>query len=666
MSQYNKVITLLDGSFAVYGQPIAAWESLAYSDEWDKHGTISLVVSTDHFADLSGASWMEIDGRVYECETIQSEDADSTVKVTGCSLNVLFDRIVITAKERLQGRLEERIAYLVNKYAITGTQAVTGLTLGTDNAYSRAMDATTIQWQTLSEFLYTQMNQRGFSYSITLSSAGALVFNITQALDRTQDQTVNPPVQLSTTAEIEKASYKKSIKDFRNYAIVHDDDATNPQVVHVDLSNGAAKRVLPVSGRAVGADDSAATNLYVMVGTYSTGVGYIATSTDAQAWTSRVTTGIERLWSIQYVNGQFIAGGSSGYVYVSTDFITWTPRSTGAARSIEGVDYIDGMYLAYETNTTSVQDGRIYYSYDTITWYLASTGIHKAVNAIRQYDRMITYSGGLFPEITKSLSSDGAQWINSDIAISGGIVGIRILRTCLVADRVVSAGYAYDGSSNIPFTVITSDGGLTETTHVISSLYGKSFLDMASGLGLLVAVGQTNLIAWSDDYGETWTDCTPSGTSADYITITFDTVTSTFHAYSATTKHHSYSADGKAWTKTTFTTSAIGIDAVTFGTSSHSGNLYQVGVDALQASVVVEALDGDVNQELAPEYEIDYNVGDMIDTLDPVRNIAATKRVYSVDHIIDKDNDYAIVPKLGKDFLTLRQLIAKEIKNNGI
>ncbi|MPM89280.1 hypothetical protein SDC9_136388 [bioreactor metagenome] len=286
----------------------------------------------------------------------------------------------------------------------------------------------------------------------------------------------------------------------------------------------------------------------------------------------------------------------------------------------------------------------------------------KCVNSVLVQNKLIAFSGGV-ADVRKLTSTDGFYWDYSVIDVSGSPTQVNPLRTCYDNGIIVSAGFWYDGTTYKPLTITSNDYGVTQTVNIIESLSGKRFLDMAAGLGVFVAVGQSNVIAWSND-GESWTDCTPAGTSADYITVTFDGTL--FHAYSATTKHHAYSADGKTWTKTTFTTSAALIDAVTYGTSSHSGNLYQVGVDALQASVVVESLDGDVNQELAPEYEIDYNIGDVIDTLDPVRNIAATKRVYSVDHIIDKDNDYAIVPKLGKDFLTLRQLIAKEIKNNGI
>ena len=655
MSQYNKVITLLDSSFAVYGDPIAAWESLAYSDAWDKHGTISLVAEMDYFASLSGASWMEIDGRVYEVETIQSDDADKTVKVTGCSLNVLFDRIVITAKERLQGRLEERIRYLVNKYAITGTQAVTGLELGTDNAYARAMDATTIQWQTLSEFLYTQLNQRGFSYKIVCDcSTGALVFNITQAKDRTQDQSVNPSVTLSTTAEIEKSTYKKSIKDFRNYAIVHDDDATNPQVIHVDLSNGAPKRVLPVTGKAIGADESAATNMYVMVAA----TGYIATSTDGQAWTQRTSGTTQDLWAVDYQNGLFIVCGGGGTILVSTDAITWTSKTSGVSVALEGTLFYDGIYI------TTGNSGKIVTSYDGTTYTERASGSTgaKIVSPTRIENGFIAVAAG--SDIFASFYSEyGTEWTITRYTIP--LITNSAMSRAIVHNGIITAcGKHTRGGVTYPLVATSVDNGVTFTFQEVTAFSGKSFLDLAYGLGVMVAVGQSNLIAWSDDDGATWNSCAPSGGTPDYITVTFDGAK--FHAYSYSTKHHAYSTDGKSWTLTTMSITATAVDCVTYGTSSHSGNLYQVGVDALQSTVVVEALDGDVNQELAPEYEIDYNIGDVIDVLDPIREITATKRVYSVDHIIDKDNDYAIVPKLGKDFLTLRQLIAKEIKNNGI
>lgn len=663
MSQFNKTITLLDSGFAVYGDPIRAFESLSYSDAWEEHGALTLVVGADEFANIKDAAWLEVDGRVYENETQLADDEKATVKITGASLNVLFDRIVATADERLQGRLEERVRYLVNKYAVTGTQAVTGLTLGTDMGFARAMDATIRRGQTLSDFLYVQLNQRGFSFEIVCDcSTGALVFNVLCGLDRTQDQSVNAPVQISTRDALENASYKKSVKDYRNHAIVCDEDDTSPQTVEVDLSNGAPKRTMYVSGKSAGADTSEAPNGFVMVGTYSAGVGYIATSADGQTFTNRVTSGYAPFWAADFDNGEFTVCGNSGTILTSTDMVTWVPRTSGVSVALEGAKYSDGLRIV--TGNSSA----ILSSYDGSTWAQEYSGLRKIIAPIAINGVFMTQAAaGLAYNLHYRSVGGVGNWVYTPIAAPVGYVSIFTNRMLAINEIALGIGVIGDGTSWFPFVSKSDDLGVSWIDTPITSLTGKRFLDAAYGNGIIVAVGQPNLIAWSDDYGATWHDVTPSGGTPDYITICFNQDTGVFHAYSATTKHHAYSdTTGKVWTLTTFTTTAALIDAVVYGTSSHSGDLYQIGLDALQSAQVVETLDGDINADLAPVYEVDYNIGDMIDAVDATREIVATKRVLSVEHLIDKDNDLAIIPKLGKEFLSLRQYIAKEIKKNGI
>lgn len=659
MSCFDNTITLFDSAFEIIGDPITTFESLSFSDAWEKHGAMTLVVGEDEWTNVKDAAWLGVCNRVYEVETIQSDDDNSTVKINGSSLNVLFDRIVITEEERLQGRLEERVRYLVNKYAITGSQRLTNLSLGVDNDYKRAMDATTKRGQKLSEFLYTAMNQRGFSFAIVLV-AGALVFNVLRGVDRTQDQSVNAPVQISTRDALEKASYKKSIKDYRNFAVVCDEDPDAPQTVEVDLSHGAPVRSMYVSGRSAGADKSEAESMFVMVGTYSPGVGYIATSTDGQSWTSRVTSGISPRWSVEYKNGKFITGGNTGDISKSDDGITWTNEESGSGYAIEGLLYDDGIYVAF----TSL--GSAGYSYDASAYNVAISSAQasgKIVNAVRSNDKLVAFSAGS-DSLKKWLSADGTSWESETVNVSGSPTQVAILRTVETQTAVCGIGFWYDGTTYKPISVATTDNAATQDVHIIESLSGFRFLDAAYGNSVLVAVGQPNIIAWSEDDGETWTNCTPTGGTPDYIAVCFDGTT--FHAYSATTKHHAYSTDGKTWMLTTFSTSAVLIDAVIYGTSTYAGTLRQIGIDALQEAAVVETLDGDINQDLAPVYETDYNNGDVVDAVDAERGISAAKRVLEVEFLIDKDNDYAIIPKLGKDFLSLRQYIAKEIRNNGV
>ena len=52
MSQYDKAITLLDSDYEVVGDPIKVFESLSYTDAWEKHGTIALVVGKDEMPNI--------------------------------------------------------------------------------------------------------------------------------------------------------------------------------------------------------------------------------------------------------------------------------------------------------------------------------------------------------------------------------------------------------------------------------------------------------------------------------------------------------------------------------------------------------------------------------------------------------------------------------------
>lgn len=656
MSKYCKEITLLDTAFAVTGDPIKVFESLQYIDAWEKHGSIALVVGVDRIADIRAAAWVQVDGRVYEIETILSEDDELTVKVTGASLNVLFDRIVITADERLQGRLEERARYIVNKYAITGGQAVAQLELGTDHAYARAMDINVKRGDKLSDVLYTALNQRGFSYEITLADDGALVFDVLRALDRSQDQSINEPVSMSTLGAIEKASYKRSNYDWRNYAVVCDEDADSPKTIEVDLSRGEPVRSMYVSGSRAGADDSAAPNCFVMVGTYSTGVGYIATSTDGQSFTNRVISGYAPFWAVDFQNGNFVACGDPNNVLRSQDAATWASSNPHAPAALEGSLYYDGLYLITGNSALILR------SYDLLTFDTIDASGGKLVSPlyVNGYFTAIGSGGAIFACYR---SPDGFNnWEYNTYSLGGAeVTSSAIVKSLYAQGEMIAVGHVTVSGTDYPVCMTSTDSGKTWSQNNITSLSDKRFLDASYGIGLIVAIGQTNLIAWSDDGGKTWTDCTPAGAGTpDWIAVCFDGTT--FHAYSATTKHHAYSADGKTWTRTTFTTSAALIDAVVYGTSSHSGELYQIGVDALTEAAVVETLDGDVNSDLAPIYETDYNKGDILDVVDPVRGIVAAKRVLLVEHLIDKNTDLSITPKFGKDFLTLRQLIQKELK----
>lgn len=83
-------------------------------------------------------------------------------------------------------------------------------------------------------------------------------------------------------------------------------------------------------------------------------------------------------------------------------------------------------------------------------------------------------------------------------------------KTVLIGTKSVCVGTRLS-SPIVPFTVTSDDYGVTNTMNIISSFSGKSFLDAAVGAGVVVAVGQSNLLAYSEDGGKTWSQGTYSG-----------------------------------------------------------------------------------------------------------------------------------------------------------
>lgn len=648
------VIKLYDENFEIYGKPITVFSSLTYTDRWSADGDFKLIMPVTAYNDVKGAKYIYVDGRTFEISAINTSDknANNELTLAGHNLNVLLSRVVVTTPVRIQGNLETEIRALVNTYCANGFQAIDKFAFETAVGYARAIDANAVR-QPLSEFLYTELNKRGFSFELNYEpSTDQIVFSLIQSVDRTQDQTENTFATFSADMQnIENMEYERNETDYYNCAVVCDEDPTNPQTAIVDLSNGEAKRTIYIAASNV-YEDTENPPLYVMVGTYSTSIGYIATSTDGQSWTNRVIAGIERLWSIDYQNGKFIAGGSNGIIATSVDGINWITGSTGSSYSIEGVSYNDGMYTAFDNN------GDIYCSYDAITWSNTFYFAGKIVNSINTSNKIIAFSAGT-NGAGEMISSDGWNWKRTIIPFGGSGYFIYPNKTSFINGRIVSTGYWYDGSIRKPISITSIDNGETYETTILNDLSGYRFLDMAAGLGVFVAVGQPNTIQWSTD-GITWTDCTPSGGTPDYISVTFDGTL--FHAYSATTKHHAYSADGKNWTLTTFTTSASLIDAVIYGAAQRQYSLYSIGYNALQLYKPIEVIDGDILPTAHPIIGTECKVGDVVDIIDTSREIIVSKILTEAATVYDSGSNAIINPKFGQDYLTLKKFIEKEIK----
>jgi len=651
----EKEIRLLDANLEVYGDPIDSYTSFVYTEKWSDHDTFSATLPDEYFKDVKASKYIYFDGKTFKIESIKS--VGNKLTIGGRGLSALFDGVAIYVKsQRVQGKLETEIRDLVTEYAMSGAQAINKLVLGSLVGYATAIDAFAGK-QSLADFLFSALPLRGYSFALNYNyDADEITFDILYGENRSQDDGGDSTVIFSTgEGNIENVEYAEDDRDEYNFAYVNDEDDTDPQIVEVDLSQGEPVKALYVSGKnAVTASDDS-TNLMIMVGAASAGVGYIATSTDGHTWTARVTSGYGQLWGVDYQNGKFIAGGgdgTGGFVLVSTDGITWTQYYTGGSYPIEGVGYHDGLYFAFTSG------GAIGNSYDAITWAPVLNVAGKTVNAVYANNRFVAYGYGV-AAIRKAVSADGTSWTYSYVDIDPLSISSNPLRTCYCNGKIIAVGYWHDASSNYyPFTVLSDGFVPTETVTTISSLSGRRFLDAAYGVDALVAVGQPNIIAYSTDYGLTWTDVTPSATGTpDWITITFDG--EKFHAYSATTKHHAYSTDGINFTVETISISATLVDAVVYGTSTYTASLYQQGIEALQAAQKTESIAADALPNKTPTYGADYSIGDKVDIIDPTRGIMAVKRVEQVQHVFEPQKIITI-PKFGTQTLGLREFIKRE------
>jgi hypothetical protein len=438
--------------------------------------------------------------------------------------------------------------------------------------------------------------------------------------------------------------YERNETEYYNCAVVCDEDPDNPQTAIVDLSNGDPKRTVYIRASSV-YEDTENPPLYVMVG-YS---GYIATSSDGQTWTQQASGTTEHLWAVDYQNGRFIVCGDNGTILTSSDGITWSIKSSGVSVALEGALYDDGLYIA------TGNSGKILTSYDSTTWTERLTGGTKIIDPTKKRDGFVAVGANGY-----YVSPDAITWTWHKLIVSHGyFIGSG---TSVVNNNITIAGCINDsGSLNIAYAQSSNDGESFTVVEYASPSNGR-MLDMVYGLGVYVAVGQPNIIQWSSD-GTTWNTCTPSGGTPDYIAVTFDGTL--FHAYSATTKHHAYSADGKSWTLTTFTASADLIDAVIHGAAQRQYSLYDIGYNALQNYKMVELINGDLLPTARPMIGVDCNVGDVVDIVDKERGIIVSKVLTEAQTVYERDKNGIIYPNFGDGYLDLKKYIKKEVEKRG-
>jgi hypothetical protein len=662
------VISFLDSTFTQICDPIDDFSSLSYTKtgcRWEEHGEFKLVMNPDYYATVSPAKYVAFDGLVFNVTNrkTKDEDADGQMSLSGYSLSVLFDRVVITDNVRVRGNLEVQARALVATYAMTGFQTISGLALGTLAGFTRGIDATAKRGTRLADFLFTELNKRGYSWRISYTG-GSLVFDVLRGLDRTQTQDANTPALFSSEEEnVENVEYEQSETEYYNVAIVCDEDETAPKTVIVDQSNGEEKRVLYVKGTVAGQADGDAK--YVIAGlNESTGYAYLATSTNGTTFTSKTMGTIQLITRVVYRNGRYYAATSSGLAY-SDDSATWT---LGGWDPLSEIAVYDG--LIFGTRDPSGHN-YLYIGYDPSSAQLVlddgTTPRTIPYLAGSRYMRFPAYQPGDNITLDYTESEDGITYTTKSFGFSPEILGdIRSFTSAGLVYVAVGAEYysAPHGASKV-LIVSTIDGGISWNKINPSASEGP-IVSVAFGGGLFVAVSYFGE-AFVSSNAIDWTSVLVSGlygTVYENVNIIHDGFNFRIYAEagSGLSLKHSVSSDAQTWTTTTLSVGSSYIESAVYGTSAETGNLYQDGVDALESSRVVELLDCDTLPDSTPAIGTDCNLGDIVDIAHPKRGIIVSKRLIDLQAVIEPKN-HTVKPKFGTNYLSMKKFIKKEIKN---
>jgi uncharacterized repeat protein (TIGR02543 family) len=239
-------------------------------------------------------------------------------------------------------------------------------------------------------------------------------------------------------------------------------------------------------------------------------MAYSANGTSWTAVSNSTFSGGGDTRDIAYVNGRFVAVGSSGHIAYSTDNgVTWTAvaNSTfGSLDSIYAIAYGNGTFVAGDT------DGKMAYSTDNgITWTTVTdttfgTNYVNSVNAI-------VYGNGRFVAGNNwgkmAYSADGITWT----AVSNSTFGTSAIYGIAYGNNRWVAG---GGAGKMAYS---TDNGVTWTAVTDSTFGTSSIRAIAYGNGTWIAGGDGGKMAYSSD-GVTWTAISGTdstfGTSAIY------------------------------------------------------------------------------------------------------------------------------------------------------
>lgn len=271
---------------------------------------------------------------------------------------------------------------------------------------------------------------------------------------------------------------------------------------------------------------------------------------------------VSRKWtSVCYGNDKFVAiARDSNYFAYSYDGITWKESyATSELNYWRTVCYGNGIFVAADYNGSA-----FLYSYNGIHWVESSLAIEGGKW------RPLCYGNGKFVAASSNsnmfaCSSDGDIWIQTAV----GEIDRYWKSMCFGNGKFIALA---EGT-----TFARSSDGINWEEITVTDDAERSWNSICYGDGKFVAiVSHSNIVAYSTDDGDTWTETIVSDTDRYWYSICYGN--GIFVAIANNTNIFAYSSDGITWIEGHITEAARGWYSICYG----NGKFVAVAINDLK------------------------------------------------------------------------------------
>jgi hypothetical protein len=242
-------------------------------------------------------------------------------------------------------------------------------------------------------------------------------------------------------------------------------------------------------------------------------------------WTSVPSGTTNRLRSIAFGGGWFVATGDFGTALASSNGLVWLPVATGITNSLLGVAYGQDRFVAVGTS------GVILTSTNGLIWSMQSSGTPNQLNAVAPTDLGLVAVGQAGTILT---SSNGADWVVQNSGTTRPFVGVG-----------GGFGKTFAGPSSSPSTFFWSTNGSVWSYLTNDPIFPVNG-GFAFGNGVLLGIGIRGVFNRSID-GVSWAFYPGKITYCFGITWARGVFVSVGGAYSGPGRGIETTADGINW-----------------------------------------------------------------------------------------------------------------------